>query len=1026
MEGSVLVIGGGIAGIQTSLDLTELGFKVYLVEKTPSIGGRMAQLDKTFPTNDCSLCILAPKMVEVFRNPNIELMTYHEVQKVSGKSGNFIVTVLKKPRYIDEAKCKGCGDCAAKCPKIETPNIFDMNLGKRKSIYIPFPQAVPPIYLIDPELCLKITKGVCGVCEKVCTAEAINYEQKPQEIKLNVGAIVITTGFDSLGKELSSRWGYNYQNVVSALEYERMLSASGPLGGHIVRPSDHKEPDIIAFVQCAGSRDLREGIPYCSSVCCMYTAKEAIITKEHSENSNCFVFRHDVRAYGKNFYEYTQRAQEEYGVKYFQTKISRIIEDPETRDLVIHYEDLKTGEFKDFRADLVVLATPLVPSAGTKELSKVLGIELDDYNFFREKSYFNKSLSSREGVFLAGFCQGPMDIPETVADASGVASQVATLLNSFKFTETKEKKIEVLEKEVRDADEPRIGVLICHCGINIGKYIDIPQVIEYIKASPNVVFCEDNLYSCSSDSQERIKEVIKEYNLNRFLVASCTPRTHESLFQETCQEAGLNKYLFEMVNIRDQCSWVHMTEKELATEKAIDLIKMGIAKSRLLKPQKEEKLKITQAAFIIGGGISGMKAALNIANQGFKVYLIEKEEHLGGNLRYLNMLYPTQEDASILLNETIEKVMKNKNIQIFLNSELKDINGYIGNYNVSLIDSDNTVHELKVGTIIVATGGQELKPNEFFEYSYTNHNVITQLQLEQKLKDEDQSWLDKINHITTLLCVNARQEKGITYCSNICCESAIKNINILKQLKDDLKLIVLYRDLQMAKKEFERYYRERRKDAIFLRYDLKSPPIIKQGNKGTSKFKIKVFDTNLQDNITFDTDLIILSTPMVPADNLDKLAKMLKVPLDKNGFFLEAHVKLRPLDFATDGIFLCGCAHWPKNIQDSISQANGAAARASRFLSAEEIRTSGLIAEVDSDLCIGCGTCEDACSYNAIELTKIIKEFEEVNLPIIKSSVNSGLCKGCGICAVNCPVGAISIKHYDFEQINAMIKTLAM
>ena len=1026
MEGSVLVIGGGIAGIQTSLDLTELGFKVYLVEKTPSIGGRMAQLDKTFPTNDCSLCILAPKMVEVFRNPNIELMTYHEVQKVSGKSGNFIVTVLKKPRYIDEAKCKGCGDCAAKCPKIETPNIFDMNLGKRKSIYIPFPQAVPPIYLIDPELCLKITKGVCGVCEKVCTAEAINYEQKPQEIKLNVGAIVITTGFDSLGKELSSRWGYNYQNVVSALEYERMLSASGPLGGHIVRPSDHKEPDIIAFVQCAGSRDLREGIPYCSSVCCMYTAKEAIITKEHSENSNCFVFRHDVRAYGKNFYEYTQRAQEEYGVKYFQTKISRIIEDPETRDLVIRYEDLKTGEFKDFRADLVVLATPLVPSAGTKELSKVLGIELDDYNFFREKSYFNKSLSSREGVFLAGFCQGPMDIPETVADASGVASQVATLLNSFKFTETKEKKIEVLEKEVRDADEPRIGVLICHCGINIGKYIDIPQVIEYIKASPNVVFCEDNLYSCSSDSQERIKEVIKEYNLNRFLVASCTPRTHESLFQETCQEAGLNKYLFEMVNIRDQCSWVHMTEKELATEKAIDLIKMGIAKSRLLKPQKEEKLKITQAAFIIGGGISGMKAALNIANQGFKVYLIEKEEHLGGNLRYLNMLYPTQEDASILLNETIEKVMKNKNIQIFLNSELKDINGYIGNYNVSLIDSDNTVHELKVGTIIVATGGQELKPNEFFEYSYTNHNVITQLQLEQKLKDEDQSWLDKINHITTLLCVNARQEKGITYCSNICCESAIKNINILKQLKDDLKLIVLYRDLQMEKKEFERYYRERRKDAIFLRYDLKSPPIIKQGNKGTSKFKIKVFDTNLQDNITFDTDLIILSTPMVPADNLDKLAKMLKVPLDKNGFFLEAHVKLRPLDFATDGIFLCGCAHWPKNIQDSISQANGAAARASRFLSAEEIRTSGLIAEVDSDLCIGCGTCEDACSYNAIELTKIIKEFEEVNLPIIKSSVNSGLCKGCGICAVNCPVGAISIKHYDFEQINAMIKTLAM
>lgn len=1025
MEGSVLVIGGGIAGIQTSLDLTELGFKVYLVENTPSIGGRMAQLDKTFPTNDCSLCILAPKMVEVFRNPNIELMTYHEVQKVSGKAGNFVVTVFKKPRYIDETKCKGCGDCTTRCPKIETPNIFDMNLGKRKSIYIPFPQAVPPVYLIDPELCLKLTKGVCGVCEKVCKAEAIDFEQQPKEIKLNVGAIVVATGYHVLGEELTSRWGYSYKNVVNALEYERMLSASGPFDGHILRPSDELEPEKIAFIQCAGSRDLREGIPYCSSVCCMYTAKEAIITKEHSENSECFVFRHDVRAYGKNFYEFTQRAQEEYGVKYFQTKISRIIEDPETNDLVIHYEDLKTGGFKDFKANLVVLATPLVPSGGTTELAKVLDIELDEYNFFQEKSYYSKSISSKEGIFLAGFCQGPMDIPETVADSSGVASQVATLLNSFKFTETQEKIIEKPEKTVEETDMPRIGIFICHCGINIGKYIDIPQVIEHIKMLPDVVFCEDNLYSCSSDSQERIKEVIKEYDLNRFIVASCTPRTHESLFQETCQEAGLNKYLFDMVNIRDQCSWVHMTEKELATEKAIDLIRMGIAKSRLLKPQEEKTLKITQTALVIGGGISGMTAALNVANQGFIAYLIEKDKYLGGNLKYLNMLFPTQEDASVLLNETIEKVEQNRNIQIFLNSDLKDINGYIGNYNVSLIDSDNKIHELKIGTIIVATGGQELKPNEFFQYTYTNHNVITQLQLEQKLKDEDQSWLAKLNHITTLLCVNARQEKGITYCSNICCETAIKNINILKELKQDLKLIVLYRDLQMAKKEFERYYRERRKDAIFLRYDLNNPPAIKDRNNGTSKFEIEVFDTNLQDNIKFETDLIVLSTPMVPADNLDELAKMLKVPLDKNGFFLEAHVKLRPLDFATDGIFLCGCAHWPKNIQDSISQANGAAGRACRFLSAGEITSSGLIAEVDPEMCIGCGTCEEACSYNAIEITSVVKEFEEVSLPVKKSSVNSGLCKGCGTCAVNCPVGAISIKHYGFEQINAMIKTLA-
>ncbi|MFW9819950.1 MAG: NAD(P)-binding protein, partial [Candidatus Thorarchaeota archaeon] len=588
MEGSILVIGGGIAGIQISLDLTELGFKVYLVEKSPSIGGRMAQLDKTFPTLDCSLCILAPKMVEVFRNPNIELMTYHEVLNIDGEPGDFIARILKKPRYINETKCKGCGECSNKCPKILSPNPFEMNIGKRKSVYIPFPQAVPPIYLIDSEMCLYLKKGVCQVCKKVCPADAIDFEQQPEEFDIKVGAIVVATGFEMPAEELSSRWGYRFENVVSALEYERILCASGPFGGHVMRLSDKEEPEVIAFVQCAGSRDLHENVPFCSSVCCTYTAKQAIITQEHSENSDCYVFRHDIRAYGKNFYEFTQRAQEEYGVKYFQSKISKIEEDPETQDLMIHYEDLKSGEFKDFRANLVVLASPLVPSKGVKELSNSLGIELDKYNFFQEKSYFDKLKSSRDGIYLCGFCQGPMDIPETVADASGVAAQIADLLNSVKYTQMKEKTVDVPEKEVRITDEPRIGVMVCHCGINIGNYVDIPRVVEYVKKLPNVVVCEDNLYSCSSDSQIRIKELIAEHNLNRFIVASCTPRTHESLFQETCQEAGLNKYLFELVNIRDQCSWVHMTEKEAATEKAIDLIRMHIAKSKLLKPQKED------------------------------------------------------------------------------------------------------------------------------------------------------------------------------------------------------------------------------------------------------------------------------------------------------------------------------------------------------------------------------------------------------------------------------------------------------
>jgi heterodisulfide reductase subunit A len=1025
MNGSVLVIGGGIAGIQTSLDLTELGFKVYLVERNPSIGGRMAQLDKTFPTNDCSLCILAPKMVEVYRNPNIELMTYHEVKDVSGLAGDFTVNIIKKPRYIDETKCKGCGDCASKCPKIEVPNLFDMNLGKRKSAYIPFPQAVPPVYLIDPEICLKLTKGVCGVCAKVCQAEAIDYEQKEQEIQINVGAIVVATGFDMPTEQLSSRWGYKYDNVVSALEYERILCASGPFGGHVLRPSDHTEPERIAFIQCAGSRDLHEGVSYCSSVCCMYTAKEAIITSEHSDKSKCFVFRHDIRAFGKNFYEFTQRAQKEYGVKYYQTKISKINEISETKNLMIHYENLKTGEFENFEADLVVLASPLVPSSGSQRLSEILGIEIDEYKFFKEHDYFNKSKATKEGMYLCGFCQGPMDIPETVADSSGVAGQVAAFLHSVKFEQTEEKEI-TPELDIKDDDIPRIGVLICHCGINIGKYVQVPLLAEYVRALPNVVHCEDNLYSCSSDSQARIKELIINHKLNRFIVASCTPRTHESLFQETCEEAGLNKYLFEMVNIRDQCSWVHMDDIEAATQKAKDLIRMAVAKARLLKPLKEEVLKITPTALVVGGGIAGMSAALNIAEQGFKTYIVEKEARLGGNLNHLNELYPIEESAFDFLLRTIEKVKQNQNIQTFLSAKVKKVKGYVGNYVVSVEDSKNKVQDLSIGTIIVATGGKEYKPKDLFQYKKENENVITQLELEQLLKEKGTTWLNGINRIMTILCVNARQNEGITYCSNICCGNSIKNVGLLKKLKPELELIVLYRDLQMAKKRYEDYYRERRKDAIFLRYDLDNLPIVKQKQKSPEKYEIKLYDTNLQDFLEFETDMIVLSTPIVPSDNLMDLAKMLKVPLDSHGFFLEAHVKLRPLDFATDGIFLCGCAQWPKNVQDSISQANGAAGRACRFLSVKEIKTSGIVAEVNPINCIGCGKCQSVCAYNAIDILDSVKEFEDVSLTVKKSFINSALCKGCGTCAATCPNGAISIKKYDFDQISAMIDSFLL
>ncbi|MHA1652115.1 MAG: FAD-dependent oxidoreductase, partial [Candidatus Helarchaeota archaeon] len=435
--GAAMVIGGGVAGIQAALDLAESGFRVYLVEKSPSIGGRMAQLDKTFPTNDCSLCILAPKMVEVFRHPNIELLTYHEVTKVEGEAGNFEVTVLKKPRYVDETKCKGCGQCATKCPAeklLKIPDEFNMGLQTRGAIYIPFPQAVPPVYLIDPEHCLYLTKGKCGTCIKRCDAGAINYEMKPEYRKIRVGAIIVVTGFEQFDPSKIPRYGYQYPNVVTGLEFERIMCASGPYRGEILRPSDKKHPHKIALVSCVGSRNAKEGVPYCSSVCCMYLAKECMITKEHAPDVECVIFKSDVRSYGKGFNEFIQRARTEYGIRYIDGRVSLIEEDPETQDLIVYYEDMATGESKEYRAELVVLATALIPSKGTRELAEILGINVDHRGFFTELSEISPSETNRPGIYICGYGQAPKDIPESVADASSAAGKVAELLAPVRGT----------------------------------------------------------------------------------------------------------------------------------------------------------------------------------------------------------------------------------------------------------------------------------------------------------------------------------------------------------------------------------------------------------------------------------------------------------------------------------------------------------------------------------------------------------------------------------------------------------------
>lgn len=1013
--GAVLIIGGGIAGIQSSLDLANLGFKVYLVEKNPSIGGRMAQLDKTFPTNDCSLCILAPKMVDVFRHPNIELLTYSEVIGLEGEAGNFSVKVLRKARYVEEDTCTGCGDCTTKCPKRgKIPDEFDAGLGKRGAIYIAFPQAVPPVAVIDSSECLYFKTGKCRLCEKVCKSNSINFDMKDKEVILNVGAIILATGFEEIDPSTCTQYGYLYDNVLTGLEYERLMCASGPTNGSIQRISDGKHPHKIAFLSCVGSRNTvkGKGVSYCSSVCCMYIAKECIITKEHAPDTECIVFKSDVRSYGKGFNEFVQRAENEYDVKYITGRVSFIEEDPITKNLILYYEDMDAHESVRLEVDLVVLAVGLRPSGSIVKLAEILDVDIDEFGFVNEKSVLNPVRTSHKGIFVCGYSQIPKDIPESVADASGTAGKVSELLTSVRGTLVEKGTIIIPEKDIKVDDDARIGVMVCHCGTNIGGVVSVDEVVEYAKTLPNVVHVEGNLYSCSSDSQERVKELITKYDLNRFVVAACTPRTHEKLFAETCKEGGLNPYLFQFVNIRDQCSWVHMSEKEAATQKSKDLIRMNVGKARLLQPLKPGIGKVTQRALVIGGGISGLTASLSIAKAGYPVILISDEEKLGGMLNKLNILYPTGEKARDIIEPVIEKVKKHKNIEIFTSSTLKSLSGYVGKYEFD-ISTNNEVVSRESGVIIVATGAKELKP-EFAGYN-ERENVITQLDLEKILSEDS---LDKnTKDVVMMLCTGSREKEGkFTYCSKYCCSSAIKNALILKEKYPNIDVTILYRDIQMAGKGEENYYRLSREKIKYTRYSLDKLPIIT--DKTDNSLNIHVENQLNHEILDINCDLFVLTPPLVPQDNTEELAQQLKVPTmrDVPPFFLEAHVKLRPLDFATAGIFVCGTALWPKSTQESVSQAFGAAARAKIIISKKTIETEVIVSNVDVEKCVGCGLCAEVCPYNAIRLETVGDTLKAHTLEVS--------CMGCGVCGATCPMNAITMHHFTDEQIISQIEKL--
>ena len=861
--------------------------------------------------------------------------------------------------------------------------------------------------LAEAERCLSC--GVCSECkqcETVCKAEAIVHSMRDETAEVNVGAIVLAPGFDEFVPSAKHEYGYGrFPNVVTSIEFERILSASGPYSGHVLRPSDSQAPDKIAFIQCVGSRDTGCGNSYCSSVCCTYAIKEAIIAKEHLSTVEPTIFFMERRTYGKDFDKYAERAQCEYGVEFISSGVSEVTEDPATQDLFVRYTG-EDGAPKSMRFDMVVLSVGLQPPQSAEQLANALGIRLNEHRFALTKP-FSPLETSRDGVYVCGAFSGPKDIPQTVADASGAAGGASALLASARHLLTRIKEYPP-ERDV-SGDEPRIGVFVCHCGINIGGVVNVPEVRKFASTLDGVVFADENLYTCSQDTQERMKELIGEHNLNRIVVASCSPRTHEPLFRETVREAGLNPYLFEMTNIRDQCSWVHRDEPEKATEKAKALVRMAVAKARLLEPLYPRSLELTHEALVVGGGLSGMVAALALADQGFPVHLIEKERELGGNTRRLHYSF-NGGDPQRFLNKVLDKVRTNDMINVHTETSLVDFSGFVGNFEAGLMTAGKTyVETVKVGAVIVAVGAQEYGPDEYL-YG-TDPRVVTALELEQRIADNDGTVSDW-NNVVMIQCVGSR-EPDYMYCSRNCCAHAVRNALKLKEVNPDVNVYVLYRDLRTYGFLEEYYRKAREKGVVFIRYETAEKPLVEPvTNNGSRKLRVAVDDRIIDSKLLIDADVVALSTGVRPAPGNAELAQLLKVPLNEEGFFLEAHMKLRPVDFATDGVFVCGLAHAPKSLEESIAQAKAAAGRAATILAKHTVSGEGIVSSINADICSACRTCVGVCPYGAISYDYNKKTVE----------VNDALCKGCGTCVAACPTGAMTARHFTDAQIYAQIE----
>ncbi len=955
-------------------------------------------------------------MMDVGRHPNVELLTLSELVGLRGEPGDFVATVRRYPRYVDEDECVGCGDCEAVCP-IVAPNVYEHGLGARKAVFRPFPQAVPSVYMIDRDVCLNEEAFLaCNNCVDACPRDAIDFDQRVRDVDVNVGAVIVATGFDEFDPRVMRNYGYGvYENVMTSLEFERMLSASGPTQGRVVRPTDRKPPRRIVFVQCVGARG-EGGQHFCSRFCCMNAVKDAMLAKIHDPDvASMTILYTDLRAFGKGFDQFVGRSREVDEIHYVRGRPAKIVGDDDG-DLTVYAEDTLAGEQVKLEADLVVLSVAARPNETARDLAEALGVELDRYGFFRKRDPDSFYLeTTRDGVYLCGSAGGPQVIPDCVAQASGAAALAAKHVAACRVPD------EALEVEAVDTSgEPRVGVFVCHCGANIADLLDIGNMVEHARALDGVVYASDELFACSDTSQRAVQDAIAEHKLNRLVVAACTPRTHEPVFRKACEAVGLNAYLFEMVNIRDQCSWVHVGAPQAALARARDQISMAVARARRLEPLHMIDVPMERAALVVGGGIAGLQAALEIARQHFKTVLVEKTDKLGGRLNKpsLTKLYPSGRDAEKLIDEKIAW-LEEAGVEVMLNTEVARVDGFVGNFDVELADASGkkkgATKKVRAGAIVLATGADLYQPEG--EYGYGEFpNVITSLELEQNFAAHEGRAVVDGKHpenVAFIQCVGSRCEEGNPGCSRYCCPATIKQALMLRE--HGANVTVFYKDIRTVSDGAEEMYRNARgKGVLFVKIAEEERPEV-AGAKAAEA--VEAHDVLLRARVRAPADLVVLSTGMVPREpDTTILQSIFKIPRGDDKFLMERHPELGPVETTTDGVFIVGCLQAPKDIADSLSQASAAAAKVARLLARDSVKLEPTVAEVNEDLCRGCGQCAEICQFNAPELVQL-------ESGVYVARINEAVCKGCGTCAVWCPTGAVMARHFTDLQIHTMLET---